>query len=54
VGEYRLSGVADNQVDDILARSEEIWGELARERYAILLATAMSDIADDLRNPLIR
>jgi toxin ParE1/3/4 len=53
VGEFRLSRVANAQVVDILARSEDMWGEQARERYAALLAAAMSDIADDPRNPLI-
>lgn len=45
--EYRLAGPAEAQIDDILAWSQDRFGELARERYAALLVTAMEDVAAD-------
>jgi len=45
--EYRLAGPAEAQIDDILAWSQDRFGERARERYAALLVTAMEDLAAD-------
>jgi toxin ParE1/3/4 len=46
VAEYRLSGPAEAQIDEILNWSQEKFGELTRERYAALLVKAMEDVAD--------
>jgi len=46
LADYRLSKPAEDKLDEILERSEEEFGELTRERYALLLTTAMVDIAE--------
>lgn len=47
MAEYRLSAPAEVQIDEILDRSQEKFGDLSRERYAALLVAAMEDVADD-------
>lgn len=46
MADYRLSGPAEDQLDKILEWSEDEFDELIRERYALLLTTAMADIAE--------
>ena len=48
---YRLSGVAEQQIREALAWSEDRFGEVARSRYAALLVTAMTDVAKDPDQP---
>jgi len=50
---YRLSRLAEQQIDDILLDSELRFGALARARYAALLFRAMQDVADNPRRPTI-
>jgi len=45
MAEFRLSGPAEDQIDEILVRSEEKFGVLSRERYAALLVAAMNEVA---------
>jgi toxin ParE1/3/4 len=49
MGEYRLSGPAEAQIDEILVWSQEKFGEVTRERYAALLVKAMEDVAAEPR-----
>jgi toxin ParE1/3/4 len=44
---YRLSAAATEDIVQILAYSEENFGEIARTRYERLLITALRDIAAD-------
>lgn len=46
---FRLSAPAEAQIGDILAWSEDNFGERTRERYAALLVRAMHDIAENPR-----
>jgi toxin ParE1/3/4 len=43
----RLSAVAENDIIDILFRTAEHYGEIAKLRYERLLVTALQDIAAD-------
>lgn len=45
MGRYRLSAAAQSDVADILAWSQEQFGESARKRYQALLSTALRDVA---------
>jgi toxin ParE1/3/4 len=45
VTRYRISHAAASDIVDILAWSQEQFGEQARERYEKLIATAIRDIA---------
>jgi toxin ParE1/3/4 len=47
MAKFRLAATAEDQIANILIRSEEKFGELSRERYAVLLVTAMQDVATD-------
>jgi toxin ParE1/3/4 len=51
LGEYRLSDPASAQIVEVLAWSEENFGMADRERYGVLLFTAMQDLADDPDRP---
>jgi toxin ParE1/3/4 len=44
---YRLSAAAEADIIDILAYTQERFGELARQRYETLLVAALRDIAAD-------
>lgn len=46
MADYRLSAFAETQIEEILERSQETFGSITRERYAILLVAAMQDVAD--------
>lgn len=45
MGRYRLSAQARSDVTDILAWSQEQFGESARKRYQSLLSAAFRDVA---------
>ncbi|MCJ8519444.1 plasmid stabilization system protein ParE [Pseudorhizobium tarimense] len=53
MADYRLSAFALEQIGEILERSQEKFGDIARERCAALLVTAMQDAADDPRRPTV-
>lgn len=53
MAEYRLSRLAEQQIEDILLDSEVRFGVLARQRYAALLLKAMQDVANDPRQPTV-
>ena len=44
---FRLSRLARADIARILATSEERWGAEGRRRYAVLIATAMRQVASD-------
>ena len=48
---YRLSAAAQADIVDILARTEERFGRVARIRYQTLIVTAIRDIAEDPDRP---
>ena len=48
---YRLSAAAQADIVDILARTEERFGRVARIRYETLIVTAIRDIAEDPERP---
>ena len=50
----RLSGAARHDIEDLLAWSEEHFGQAARQRYEALLACALQDVAEDTRRPGIQ
>ena len=50
----RLSGAARLDIEDLLAWSDEHFGQAARQRYEALLACALQDVADDARRPGIK
>ena len=50
----RLSGAARHDIEDLLAWSEEHFGQAARQRYEALLACALQDVADDTSRPGIQ
>ena len=50
----RLSGAARQDIEDLLAWSEEHFGQAARQRYEALLACALQDVADDTSRPGIQ
>jgi toxin ParE1/3/4 len=47
----RISALAEDDIVDILARTEEAFGEAARLRYETLLAVCLRDIAIDPLRP---
>ena len=53
MAEYRLSAAAEDDLVDILTRSQEQFGELAQERYHALIFTAFDDIASNPTHPTI-
>ena len=53
MADYCLSSTAEDQIDEILAWSEDNFGELTRERYAALLVAAMEDVADHSRQKAV-
>lgn len=50
----RLSPVAEQDMEDILAHSEANFGKVARLRYAALLEAGLSEIASDPDRPAVR
>ncbi|RJF89508.1 type II toxin-antitoxin system RelE/ParE family toxin [Oleomonas cavernae] len=48
---YRLSAAAREDIVELLAWTDEHFGELARLRYERLLATALRDVAADPERP---
>jgi toxin ParE1/3/4 len=50
----RLSPVAEQDIEDILAHSEENFGKEARLRYEALLEAGLSEIASDPDRPAVR
>lgn len=48
---YRLSPLAEGDLEEILAWSHEHFGEQGRLRYEALIAQAILDVADDFRRP---
>lgn len=50
----RLSGAARQDIEDLLAWSEEHFGQAARQRYEALLACALQDVAQDTSRPGIQ
>ncbi|PZU44392.1 MAG: plasmid stabilization protein ParE [Sphingomonas sp.] len=48
---YRLSAAAQTDIIDILARTQEDFGEAARLRYAALIAAAIRDVAENPSRP---
>ncbi|HWJ39097.1 MAG TPA: type II toxin-antitoxin system RelE/ParE family toxin [Sphingomicrobium sp.] len=48
---YRLSAAAQADIVDILARTEERFGEAARVRYETLIVAAIRDIAENPDRP---
>jgi hypothetical protein len=53
VADYRLAVAAEAQLGDILAESEQQFGDPTRRRHAALVVAAMQDVADNLRRPAI-
>jgi toxin ParE1/3/4 len=51
VADFRLSGNAAAELDEILDWSEITFGPEARERYAALAFQAMQNVADEPRQP---
>ena len=51
---FRLSRPAQSDLAQVLARSEERWGQAARRRYAKLLVAAMTRIAGEPEGPATR
>jgi toxin ParE1/3/4 len=49
VADYRLAASAEAALDDILSWTQDNFGDMARERYAALLVTAMYDVAEEPR-----
>ncbi|WP_395022841.1 type II toxin-antitoxin system RelE/ParE family toxin [Dongia sp.] len=54
MGEFRLSGSAAAELDEILDWSESNFGSQARERYNALLFEAMQNVADAPDQPTVR
>jgi toxin ParE1/3/4 len=52
--QLRLSGAARDDIEDLLAWSEEHFGTGARQRYEALLACALRDVADEPHRPGVR
>jgi toxin ParE1/3/4 len=50
----RIASTAKDDIEDLLAWSEERFGVAARERYQDLLARALMDIAGDVARPGVR
>lgn len=50
----RLSPVAEQDIEDILAHSEANFGKQARLRYEALLEAGLSEIASDPDRPAVR
>jgi len=50
----RLSELAEQDIEDILAQSEANFGALARLRYEALLQAGLRDIATDPTRPAVR
>jgi toxin ParE1/3/4 len=50
----RLSALAEQDIEDILARSEANFGEQARLRYEALLEAGLQQIAADPKRPAVR
>jgi toxin ParE1/3/4 len=48
---YRLSAAAEADIIELLAYTQERFGELARQRYQTLLVAALRDIAADPQRP---
>ena len=48
---YRLSEAAESDIVNVLAWSEETFGEAARRRYERLLITALRDVAAEPGRP---
>ncbi|SIO46374.1 toxin ParE1/3/4 [Singulisphaera sp. GP187] len=51
MGSYRLSPLAEQDLEAILAWSHEHFGEQGRLRYEALLVRAILDVAADIRRP---
>ena len=51
---YRLSGLAQADLERVLATSAERWGSDGRRRYANLLVTGIRQLATDPEGPLTR
>ena len=51
MSEYRLADAAKADILNVLAWSEETFGEAARRRYERLLITALRDVATDPGRP---
>jgi toxin ParE1/3/4 len=51
---YRLSRLAEADLTQILATSEERWGADGRRRYAATLAAAMRKVAAEPKGPATR
>jgi len=54
VADFRLSGPAAAELDEILDWSESNFGSEARERYNALVFEAIQNVADDPHQPNIR
>jgi len=50
----RIASTAKDDIEDLLAWSEERFGVAARERYQELLSRALMDIAGDVARPGVR
>jgi len=53
VAEFRLADPTKAQIREILARSEDEFGEQRRERYSALFVKAMEDVAGDPEQALV-
>ncbi|MGE0040618.1 MAG: type II toxin-antitoxin system RelE/ParE family toxin [Vicinamibacterales bacterium] len=51
---FRLARPAELDLASILATSAERWGRDGQRRYAVVLADAMRQVADDPKGPLTR
>jgi toxin ParE1/3/4 len=51
---FRLSRVAEGDLERILATSEERWGTDGRLRYAAIIAAAMRKVAAEPNGPVTR
>lgn len=50
----RIASTAKDDIEDLLAWSEERFGVAARQRYEALLSRALLDIAEDMARPGVR
>ena len=53
VAELRLAGSFDAEIVETLDRREAAFGKQGRERYSVLIATAVEDVAKDLAQSLV-
>jgi toxin ParE1/3/4 len=53
VADYRLAGTAEAEIGEVLAWSEERFGEQGQVRYSALIVAAMADVADDPGQALV-